>query len=28
MSPIFIEDASTVEIQGKVVMVVRQMESQ
>ncbi len=28
MSPIYIEDASTVEIQGKVVMVVRQMETQ
>lgn len=28
MSPIYIEDPSTVEIQGKVVMVVRQMENQ
>ena len=28
MSPIYIDDASTVEIQGKVVMVVRQMENQ
>jgi repressor LexA len=28
MGPIFIDDASTVEIQGKVVMVVRQMENQ
>jgi repressor LexA len=28
MSPIFVEDASTVEIQGKVVMVVRQMDNQ
>jgi repressor LexA len=28
MNPIYIEDASTVEIQGKVVMVVRQMENQ
>jgi repressor LexA len=28
MNPIFVEDASTVQVQGKVVMVVRQMENQ